>query len=97
MNDDLISRQAVLDAFDCSVGGVPVEAVKYVVEYADKMMSRINALPSVEPEIPSYVAEIEAEYAKWINVPYIRKPLAKALYEVWKKHDREDAERRTDG
>ena len=46
-----------------------------------------------QPEIPPYVAEIEAEYKKWINVPYIRKPLAKALYEVWKKHDREDAER----
>ena len=48
---DLIQRQAVLDAFDCSISGVPVESVKYVSEYADKMMSRINALPSVEPEI----------------------------------------------
>lgn len=46
-----------------------------------------------QPEIPPYIAEIEAEYKKWINVPYIRKPLTKALYEVWKKHDREDAER----
>lgn len=50
----------------------------------------------IQPEIPPYVAEIEAEYKKWINVPCIRKPLAKALYEVWKKHDIEDAERRTD-
>ena len=49
--DDLISRQAAIEAFDCSVGGVPAEAVKYVSEYADKMMSRIRALPSVTPEI----------------------------------------------
>jgi hypothetical protein len=53
-------------------------------------------LESAQPEIPPYVAEIEAEYKRWVNVPYIRKPLAKALYEVWKKHDREDVERRTD-
>lgn len=29
-------------------------------------------------------------------MPYIKKPLAKALYEVWKKHDRDDMERRRD-
>lgn len=57
----------------------------------------LEELPSAQPEIPPYVAEIEAEYKKWVNIPYIRKPLAKALYEVWKKHDREDAERRTYG
>lgn len=47
---DLISRQATIETFDCSIGGVPVESVKYVSEYADKMMSRINALPSAQPE-----------------------------------------------
>ena len=58
--------------------------------------------PSAEPERktveqqPPYVAEIEEEYKKAVNAKWIRKPLAKALYEVWKKHDREDAERRTD-
>ena len=51
MTEDLISRQAVLDAFDCSIGGVPAESVKYVSEYANKMMSRINALPPAQPEI----------------------------------------------
>lgn len=51
---------------------------------------------SAQPEIPPYAVEIEAEYKKWSQVPYIRKPLAKALYEIWKKHDREDAERRSD-
>lgn len=51
MNDDLISRKSVLDAFDCSIGGVPFDSVQYVIEYADKMMSRISALSSAQPEI----------------------------------------------
>ena len=50
MSKDTIYRQDVINAFDCSIGGVPVESVKYVSEYADKMMSRINALPSAQPE-----------------------------------------------
>ena len=56
--DDTISRQRAIDAFDCSVGGVPVESVKYVSEYADKMMSRIKALPSAQPE---------RKKGKWVN------------------------------
>ena len=52
--------------------------------------------PSAQPEQPPYVAEIEAEYQKAVKMPHIHKPLAKALYEVWKKHDREDTERRAD-
>lgn len=56
--DDLISRQAAIEIFDCSIGGVPVESVKYVSEYADKMISRINALPS---------AQSERKTGKWIQ------------------------------
>ena len=48
---DLIDRQAAIDAFDCSISGVPFESAIYVSEYADKMMSRIKALPSAQPEI----------------------------------------------
>lgn len=51
----------------------------------------IKKLPSMQ--VPSYLAEIEAEYKKAVSQPWIHKPLAKALYEVWKKHDREDASR----
>lgn len=63
--------------------------------WCDELVA-LRALPSAQPELPSYVAEIEEEYQKAVKSPYIHKPLAKALYEVWKKHDREDAERRTD-
>lgn len=50
-------------------------------------------MPSAQPGTPPYVAEIESEYKKWAGMPHINKPLAKALYEVWKKHDREDVSR----
>lgn len=105
---DAISRQATIDALNVSaellrrvlddadvVGAVRVK-YEWGLELIELHISVIKELPSAQPEIPPYVAEIEAEYKKWINVPYIRKPLAKALCEVWKKYDREETERRTD-
>lgn len=47
---ETIYKEDAIKAFDCSIGGVPVDSVKYVSEYADKMMSRISALPSAQPE-----------------------------------------------
>ena len=68
MSKDTIYRQDVINAFDCSIGGVPVESVKYVSEYADKMMSRINTLSSVEPERKTgkwiYITDGHYEYFK---------------------------------
>ena len=37
--------------------------------------------------------EIKEEYQKAVKAEWIHKPLAKALYEVWKKHNREDVSR----
>lgn len=61
-----------------------------LIEAADAIK---ELLPSAQSETPPYVAEIESEYKKWVSMPHINKPLAKALYEVWKKHDREDVSR----
>ena len=74
---DLISRQALCE---------------YALNQKDKSVTPndIMRFPSAQPP---YVAEIEAEYQKAVKTPYIRKPLAKALHEVWKKHDREDVGR----
>lgn len=83
MNNDLISRKAAIEAFDCSVGGVPVEAVKYVFEYADKMMSRINALPSVQPTLYGYDIEhliLIADVLRKENLPPER--VANALTDI---------------
>ena len=92
MSDDQISRQAAIDALD---GYILDETTDL---YGNSVREILEHLPSAQPEQPPYVAEIESEYRKAVNNPYIKKPLAKALYEVWKKHDRDDAERRvTDG
>ena len=81
---DLIDRSEVLkykcDCYDIN------DHLLYAVPTGN-----IIRLPSIE--VPSYVAEIEAEYKKAVSQPWIHKPLAKALYEVWKKHDREDVSR----
>ena len=37
--------------------------------------------------------EIAEEYKKSCEISYINKPLAYALHEVWKKHDRRDTKR----
>lgn len=83
---DYIDRQAVIDVLCkrcmgnyCGVPCVDIKAIKQ--------------LPSAQPETPPYITEIKSEYEKWVSMPHINKPLAKALYEVWKKHDREDVSR----
>lgn len=77
---DLISRQAAIETFDCSIGGVPVEFVKYVSEYADKMMSRINALPSADSHwIPCSERLPEAPFGCLVTVED-EEPMTGALF-----------------
>lgn len=98
---DLISRKAAIDAIDTwdkfGVDGQSRivkwhEGLEPYVHLRDVVTAIVN-LPPAQPETPPYVAEIEDEYKKWVKMPHINKPLAKALYEVWKKHDREDVSR----
>ena len=89
--DDLISRQAAIDEFYSRA-----DDDGYVCYSAEDMEGIIRTFPSAQPELPEWVQEVERMYNKALCKPYIQKPLAWALYEVWKKHDREDAERRTD-
>lgn len=93
LSNDTVSRQAAVDELNKMKIYRPLDSDRYVIS---DCLNKIVNLPSAQPELPSYVAEIEEEYQKAVKSPYIHKPLAKALYEVWKKHDREDAERRTD-
>lgn len=98
--DDLISRRESIEKLDfymkstrsdleCEMREDEMDFYK-ACHLAKKI---ITNMPSVQPETPPYVAEIESEYKKWVSMPHINKPLAKALYEVWKKHDREDVSR----
>lgn len=43
--------------------------------------------------ITDIVKMIEAEYEKALKLDYVKKPLAFALYAVWKQVDKEDKER----
>ena len=88
---DLISRQAAIDALADMHCKSDEDGYVWIIR--SDAWARIDALPSAQPETPPYVAEIESEYKKWASMPHINKPLAKALYEVWKKHDREDVSR----
>lgn len=102
--DDLINRQAAIDALknmyhaaekwgeEASDDVIKARAESCMASLIE-MKLRIEKLPSAQPETPQYVAEIENEYKKCVGMPHINKPLAKALYEVWKKHDREDVSR----
>ena len=68
MSKDTIYRQDVMNAFDCSIGGVPVESVKYVSEYADKMMSRINALSSAQQEpCEDFVKVVRCKKCRYVH------------------------------
>ena len=109
---ETISRQAAIDALWKALFKYEDETEKQFIEseeldVGDWFSHRIFVqnmngldiktllnLPPAQPE--PWVTEIEEEYKKAVSTKWIRKPLAKALYEVWKKHDREDVERRTD-
>lgn len=97
--DDSINRQAAINALVKAIREDPYYDSNEAINGLGVCDVRVilNDLPSAQPEQPPYVAEIEAEYQKAVKMPHIHKPLAKALYEVWEKHDREDAERRADG
>ena len=97
--DDLIKRQDAIEhikkrLYESAENniGLMCMADHVFTEIADNRINTwIEDVPSAQ--VPPYDAEIEAEYKKAVSQPWIHKPLAKALYEVWKKHDREDVSR----
>lgn len=57
----------------------------------------VNGEPTAKVQkTEKWIQEVKEMYQKAVNLPYIKKPLAWALYQVWKKHDKEDTSRRTD-
>lgn len=94
---DLIDRQQAIDKIKDWMKFIGYShSERNVMECTIQMLTELPSAQKTGEQQPPYVAEIEEEYKKAVNAKWIRKPLAKALYEVWKKHDREDAERRTD-
>ena len=68
MMDDLISRQAVLDAFNTNLNELVVggeENAKTVENYLNRVLDKIKCLPSVQPE--TYWKEQCQSYEQTIN------------------------------
>lgn len=52
----------------------------------------LEGVPTVNEE--KWAQEIREAYARALKNPYIRKPLSRALYEVWHRYDQTEVERR---
>lgn len=57
-----------------------------------KMCDALEELPAIEEE--RWVHEIREAYERAKANPYIRKPLSRAMYEVWHRYDASEVERR---
>jgi hypothetical protein len=57
-----------------------------------EVRDRLEALPVIEEE--KWVQEIREAYERAKANPYIRKPLSRAMYEVWHRYDQTEVERR---
>lgn len=51
----------------------------------------IDNAPTIEPEQPEWVKAVQEKYHKALEMPFIEKPLAWALYQAWKEYDRKES------
>ena len=87
--NDQISRQTAIKALD-SEKFDGAFCCEYEVGYNDGIdfaISTISALSSVQPDKPEWVESVERWYNKALCKPYIKNPLAWALYQTWKEYD----------
>lgn len=82
---DLIDRQRAIDVVD--------RYFKFIELNGDICIDGLKMLPSAQPKMPKWARKVGQMYNKALKMPYIQKPLAWALYQVWKEYD---VERRTD-
>lgn len=81
--NDLISRQAAISALTDEAECEPLD-----YSPLDAILT-IKALPTAQPEhLHNVVRKINKAYKKAMNTPCIHKPMAWALYQVWKEYDR---------
>lgn len=60
-------------------------------EGMEDLCNLLDSAPTVEPypeELAGVIADLVAEYERAKNISYIDKPVAYALYQTWKQHDR---------
>ena len=63
-------------------------------EYEEPVYHALSeAIKALSAEPDQWIREVRIQYERFNAMSWVKKPLAKALYEVWKKHDIEDTER----
>lgn len=92
MAEDLISRQAAIDALDAYIklNKAPTHYEnQFWIDGMEDAERIIKELPSAQPEhLHTVMKKIGKRYEKAMNTPCINNPMAWALYETWKEYDR---------
>ena len=89
--DDLISRQAAIDALEKIFPADPMrnDYTQGITCGAALATEYIKQLPSAQPEhMHTVMLKIKEKYEKAMNTPCINNPMAWALYQTWKEYDR---------
>ena len=94
------TQSNTLEASDCDPSQI---AAQIIHDAIDNTTFAEDAYPGIKEQLHRSVeeweklqpvfTEIAEEYKKSCEISFINKPLAHALYEVWKKHDRRDTNR----
>lgn len=94
------TQSNTLEASDCDPSQI---AAQIIHDAIDNTTFAEDAYPGIKEQLHRSVeeweklqpvfTEIAEEYKKACEISYINKPLAYALHEVWKKHDRRDTKR----
>ena len=71
-----------------------IESVKDIPLWGSAAALLADCFPAAEvapvrPELRKAVNQLQIEYEKALQLPFVRNPLAYALYHVWKAVDRE--------
>ena len=84
---DAISRKAAQIIHDA------IENTTFAEEAYPGIKEQMHRSVEEWEKLQPVFTEIAEEYKKACEISYINKPLAYALHEVWKKHDRRDTKR----
>ena len=81
----VIDEEAAIDALNVADDKGEIRTILDVIDV-------LRELPAAE--LPKWFCEIKEAHDRAVKNPYIRKPLSRALYEVWHRYDQTEVERR---
>ena len=87
--DDLISRQAALEAIRTLQTYKLFSGDDMILIDKAQVQTELMMLPSAQPEhMHTVMLKIAEKYEKAMNTSCILNPMAWALYQTWKEYDR---------